>query len=218
MFTTPPFAQDTVYVGTGSLDLTFASSAPDTDIEAMLTELRPNGHGGWDEEYVQKGWLRASHRKLSDPATCSPKFTCSTPLRPYQTHLVTDLAPLLPQQETAVRLEIFPFGQVIRAGNRLRLTIEAPTVKPEMWGFAAIPAPALNTIFTARDHESTLNLPLVPLAAGQTFPAERACGTIRNQPCRSLANEPVVPEAPLAPLLPLAAVVVVIVGRRLKRA
>jgi hypothetical protein len=82
-FTTPPFAHDSVYVGTGSLDLTFASSAPDTDIEAMLTELRPDGSGGWQEQYVQKGWLRVSRRKLSDPALCPAQpLTCSTRTRP----------------------------------------------------------------------------------------------------------------------------------------
>jgi hypothetical protein len=126
--------------------------------------------------------------------------------------------PLVPSVETQLRVEIFPFGQVIRAGNRLRLTVEAPTVKPEMWGFAAIPAPAQNTIFTALGHESTLNLPLVPLAAGQTFPAERACGTIRNQPCRPLADAPVVPEVPMVALIPLVGIVVFVVLRLRRRA
>jgi predicted acyl esterase len=184
-FTTPAFTADSVYVGTGSLDLNFASTMPDTDLEAMLTELRPYGHGGWQEEYVQKGWLRASHRMEANSATCAsdPK-TCSTPLRPYQTHQLGDIAPLVPQQPTAMRLEIFPFGQVIRKGNRLRLTIEAPTLKPELWGFEALPGPALNTIFTDALHASSLALPIVPVTRGTTFPAERACGTIRNQPCR----------------------------------
>ena len=189
-FTTPAFTRDTVYVGTGSLDLTFASSLPDTDIEAMLTELRPDGSGGWQEEYVQKGWLRVSQRR-QDPASCqySP-MTCSTPLRPYQTHVVTDVMPLVPQQPTTMRVEIFPFGQVIRAGNRLRLTIEAPSVKPELWGFEARPGPAVNTVFTDALRQSSLALPLVPLAHDAHFPAERACGTIRNQPCRPALMTP----------------------------
>ncbi|GAC1332402.1 MAG: hypothetical protein NVSMB17_11470 [Candidatus Dormibacteria bacterium] len=205
-FTTPPFIGDVVYVGTGSLDLTFASTAADTDLEAMLTELRPDGKGGWLEQYVQKGWLRASRRKLADSASCAATaLTCSTPLRPYQTQQLTDSQPLVPQQPTSMRLEIFPFGQVIRAGNRLRLTVEAPSVKPELWGFAALPTPAVNSIYTDAARGSSLALPLVPVRAGTTFPAERACGTIRNQPCRPAvlyaAPAPTIPEAPLPVLL-----------------
>jgi predicted acyl esterase len=184
-FTTPAFTRDSNYIGTGSLDLTLASSAPDTDLEAMLTELRPDGHGGWQEEYVQKGWLRASHRLESSSAACAADpITCSTPLRPYQTHQLTDVQPLLPGIPTTMRLEIFPFAQVIRAGHKLRLTIEAPSLKPELWGFEAIPAPALNTIYTDALNSSSLALPIVPGRPGTGYPEERACGTIRNQPCR----------------------------------
>ncbi|MGI8610364.1 MAG: CocE/NonD family hydrolase [Candidatus Dormibacteria bacterium] len=221
-FTTPPFAADAVYVGTGSLDLTLASTAADTDLEAMLTELRPDGQGGWLEEYVQKGWLRASRRKQADPATCATTpLTCSTPLRPYQTQQLTDSQPLVPQQATTMRLEIFPFGQVIRAGNRLRLTVEAPSVKPELWGFEALPAAAVNSIYTNAAQGSSLALPMVPVTAGTTFPAERDCGTIRNQPCRAAilvsAAPPVVPEAPLPVLLLAAGAGALLVRRRLVR-
>ncbi|MCA1834036.1 MAG: CocE/NonD family hydrolase [Actinobacteria bacterium] len=170
-FTTPPFAKDTLFVGTASADLWISSTAPDTDLEVMITEIRPDG----SEQYVQKGWLRASHRILDD--------TLTTPLRPYQTHQLGDFAPLLPGQPTKARVEIFPFGQVFRAGTRLRLTIEAPTTLPELWGFAANPVPAVNQIYTDTAHPSSLALPLVAQSS-QTFPPERACGTLRNQPCR----------------------------------
>ncbi|HEV3231584.1 MAG TPA: CocE/NonD family hydrolase C-terminal non-catalytic domain-containing protein, partial [Candidatus Dormibacteraeota bacterium] len=184
-FTTPPFAQTSVYVGTGSLDLTFASTLPDTDLEAMLTELRPDGKGGWLEQYVQKGWLRASHRAQAGAASCAADpGTCSTPLRPYQTHALGDVAPLVPGQATTMRLEIFPFGQVIRAGDRLRLTIEAPSLKPELWGFEALPGPAVNTVYTDAANPSSLALPIVPLSPKTKIPSERPCGGIRNQPCR----------------------------------
>ena len=181
----------------------------------MLTELRPDGHGGWLEQYVQKGWLRASHRK-EDPAQ-------STPLRPYQTHQATDVQPLVPGAATKMRVEMFPFSQVVRAGRRLRLTIEAPSVKPELWGFSALPGGAQNTIYTQLNNASSISLPLVPLPAGTTFPAERDClnrgdatsgfeRPITNQPCRADAAPadpgPDVPEVPYAALLPLAALLI----------
>jgi putative CocE/NonD family hydrolase len=223
-FTTPTFTKDALYTGNGSVDLWLSSTAADTDLEVMLTELRPDGHGGWLEEYVQKGWLRASHRKED--------LTQSTLLRPYQTHQSSDVQPLIPGTPTKMRLELFPFSQVVRAGRRLRLTIEAPSVKPELWGFAALPAGAQNTIYTDAVHESSVALPIVPLAEGTTFPAEAPCGDVAtpatddttgqpitvfvrqltNQPCRADAApaDPGtdVPEVPYAVLLPFAALLV----------
>jgi predicted acyl esterase len=83
-----------------------------------------------------------------------------------------------------MRVEIFPFGHVFRAGTRLRITVEAPNVQPELWGFAGLPTPSVNSIATDPDHPSSVALPLVPLAAGTSFPPERPCGDLRNQPCR----------------------------------
>ena len=50
--------------GPSSLDLYLKSSARDTDLQVTLSEVRADGN----ETYVQNGWLRASHRKLSCPA------------------------------------------------------------------------------------------------------------------------------------------------------
>ena len=79
-YTSPPLRKDMVVAGPASLDVWLASTATDTDLEATVTEVRPDGQ----ETYVQRGWLRASHRKL-DPAR-------STRLRPTQTHLRGDAA------------------------------------------------------------------------------------------------------------------------------
>ena len=72
-FDSPPLTHDVTMVGTGSVDLWLRSTAPDTDLEVTLTELRPDGQ----ERYVQSGWLRASHRKL-DPKT-RPRCGRGTP-------------------------------------------------------------------------------------------------------------------------------------------
>ena len=233
-FTTAPAAVDRLYTGNGSVDLWVSSTAADTDFEVMLTELRPDGRGGWLEEYVQKGRLRASHRKLD--------LTQTKPLRPYQTHQLTDVQPLTPATATPVRIELFPFAQQVRAGRRLRLTIQAPVVKPEIWGFAALPTLAQNSIYTDTTHPSSLALPIVAQPAGTTFLVEAPCGNIvtptkdagglagteitrqlYNQPCRSVvlaAGLPAVddtpadaaaslPEVPLSALLPVLGLLVV---------
>ena len=63
---TAPLTRTTAIAGPGSVDLTLASTAADTDLEVTVSEVRPDG----TEVYVQSGWLRASHRApvYADPA------------------------------------------------------------------------------------------------------------------------------------------------------
>ena len=166
-FETAPLEADKLLAGTASVDLTVSSTAADTDFQVTLTEIRPDGK----EMFVQQGWLRASHRKLDDAQ--------STELRPYQTHMATDAQPLIPGEQTEIRLEVFPFAHAFRAGSKLRMYVEAPHVKPDLWGFALLPLPAQNTIYTGPGL-SSVALPLIPGTAETPLPA---C-TIRNQPCR----------------------------------
>ena len=171
MFETPAFDSDKLLAGTASVDLTVSSTAVDTDFQVTLTEVRPDGK----EVFVQQGWLRASHRKLDQGL--------SNPLRPYQTHQAVDAQPLVPGQPTPVRIEVFPFAHPFRAGSSLRIYIEAPHVKPDLWGFALLPTPAQNTIYTGQGM-SSVALPLLPGTAQAPLPA---C-TLRNQPCRDIQN------------------------------
>jgi predicted acyl esterase len=134
-----------------------------------MTEVRPDGQ----EMFVQQGWLRASHR-AEDPEQ-------STALRPYQTHTITDTQPLVPTTPAEVRIEIFPFAHVFREGSKIRVYVEAPHTKPDLWGFALLPAPALNTIYTGPG-QSSLALPLLE---GDEAQAPLPPCTIRNQPCRT---------------------------------
>jgi putative CocE/NonD family hydrolase len=169
-YTSPPLKRDMVLAGPASLDLWLASTATDTDLEATVTEVRPDGQ----ETYVQRGWLRASHRKL-DPGL-------STRLRPYQTHLREDAKPLVAGRPTHMRLEVFPFAHAFRKGSRLRIWIEAPTGHTGFWAFEPVPDPATNTVFHNAGHPSRLVVGVVPGAVAHApLPA---CDTLRNQPCR----------------------------------
>ncbi len=64
-FITQPLADDLVVAGAGSVELWISATSADTDLEATISEVRPDGQ----EIYVQSGWLRASERKLADDAT-----------------------------------------------------------------------------------------------------------------------------------------------------
>src|SRR5262245_56628547 len=61
-YTTPPLAGTAEFFGSGSADLWVSSTAPDTDLQITLSEVRPDGQ----ELYVSRGWLRASHRALDE--------------------------------------------------------------------------------------------------------------------------------------------------------
>ena len=58
---TAPMKKTSVVVGGGSLDVWVKTKAKDVDLEATVSDVRPDG----TEVYVQSGWLRASHRKLA---------------------------------------------------------------------------------------------------------------------------------------------------------
>jgi predicted acyl esterase len=171
-WTSAPVARDMTFLGSASADLWITSSAPDTDLEVMLTEVRPDGK----EVYVEKGWLKASQRAI-DPAR-------STPLRPYQWDTAAKAAPLVPGQPTLMRVELFPFGTLIRKGSRLRLWVQAPTMLPELWSFPPPPYPAVNTVLHDTSHVSRLVLPLVPNDPNRVA-AYPVCNTVIRQPCRS---------------------------------
>ncbi|QXC59590.1 CocE/NonD family hydrolase [Aquihabitans sp. G128] len=181
-FLTPAYPTQVAYAGQGSADLWLRSSAADTDLEVTLTEVRPDGQ----EVYIQSGWLRASHRK-EDPSR-------STELVPYQDHQAADAAPLPAGEFTKVRVEIFPFAHVIRAGSRLRINVEAPGGNQPFWAFQDLPGTSTNEIGHSVGHPSRVVLPRLPAnqspAVAAALPPCSLPGvttqsvSLRNQPCR----------------------------------
>jgi predicted acyl esterase len=194
-FVSAPYATKAAYAGQGSVDLWVRSSAADTDLEATLTEVRPDGQ----EVFIQSGWLRASHR-LEDPAR-------STELVPYQDHQEADAAPLPAGQFTKVRLEVFPFAHVIRPGSRLRVNIEAPGGNQPFWAFQTLAGPATNEIGHSSGMPSRVVLPRLPNNQVPNVPAALPACTLpgvtqqavslRGQPCRAYVP-PRIPTAVVA--------------------
>ncbi len=179
-FTTAPITDDVTLLGSASLDVWLDALATDVDLQVTITEVRPDGQ----EEFVQQGWLRASHRALDE--------TRSTELLPVQTHAQADAAPLVPGEPVLARVEIFPFGHLLRTGSRLRVWIEAPTFLPQLWAFTPTPIPTTVSVRHDADHPSRLVLPRVPNDPDRisTLPA---CSLVIRQPCRPDPLAAVVP-------------------------
>lgn len=169
-YTSPPLTQDAEFFGSGSANIWLSSTAPDTDLQITLTEIRPDG----EEVYVARGWLSASKRAL-DPAR-------STVLAPYQTDQQADARPLLPGTPTYMRVQLWPFDYVFRKGSSIRIWIDAPTGMTGGWLFDPVEPPAVNSVFADSQHQSAIVLGYLPgERAGAPLPA---CDTLLNQPCR----------------------------------
>jgi hypothetical protein len=170
-----PLTETTVMAGSGSVDLWISATQDDVDLEVTLSEVRPDG----SEYYVQVGWLRASHRALDEDA--------STELRPVHTHRETDTAPLPGGELVAVRVELFPFAHVFRAGSRVRLVVDAPGGSRPHWKFDIVPPEpgATVTVGSGGDTPSRIVLPVIPAdVIGEVPEAAPLCPSLRGQPCR----------------------------------
>jgi predicted acyl esterase len=171
VFLSEPLAEDLSLLGHASADLWIQSSADDADLEVTLSEVRPDGQ----ESYISSGWLRASRRALAAD---------STPLRPRQTQLEADAAPLPAGEWTLARVEIYPFGHVLRAGSRLRVSVSTPGGNKGLWKFEVLQLGegVTHSVSHSAAHPSSVLLPTIPgLVAPTPLPA---CPAVRSQPCR----------------------------------
>lgn len=172
-FVSPVLHRDLVAVGPASLDLEVRSTARDTDLQATVTEVLPDGK----EMYVQSGFLRASDRALTAAA--------STATDPVPTYRAGTARPLPRGRYTMVRIPIDPLGFAFRAGDRIRVTITAPGGTRPVWTFDTYHTGGrvTDTVALGGVRPSALVLSVVPhLTAPDPAPA---CGALRGQPCRT---------------------------------
>jgi predicted acyl esterase len=176
-----PLTTDTTAIGGGAVHLWVKSSTPDVDLQATVSEVRPDGN----ETLVQNGWMRASERKL---ATTSSNMFAQTPtlLQPIPTFLASDAQPMPAHQFVPVVIPLYFEGHVYRAGSRIRVTIAAPNGTQPVWSFGQTqPAgtTATESIAFSPSMPSSLVLPMVPGVIAPT--GTPACPSLRNEPCRS---------------------------------
>ena len=178
-YVSAPLRQNTTVVGAGAVHLWVRSSAPDVDLQATVTEVRPDGN----ETFVQNGWLRADERKLST-TTNNILHQKSTLLDPIPSMLTSDVRPMPKSRFVEVVIPLYYEGHVYRAGSRIRVAISAPNGTQPVWSFSrTYPAgTAKVSIEFFTKMPSSLILPVVP---GANVPAGLpACPSLRNEPCR----------------------------------
>ena len=64
-----PLAENTTVLGAGAVNFWVRSSTPNVDLQATISEVRPDGK----ETFVQNGWVRGDARKLD--RTRAPRWS-----------------------------------------------------------------------------------------------------------------------------------------------
>jgi predicted acyl esterase len=171
VFEGEPLATDTIFMGTASVDLWVTSPVDDADLEVTLSEVRPDGK----EIYVQSGWLRASYRKPGVGATI---------YWPAQTYTDADWQALTPNEWTFVRVATSGFAHAMRAGSKIRVSIDTPGGTRADWRFALKTFPEMVTYGIGHDATRASKI-VLPKLEGVTVPtAAPPCPSLRGQPCR----------------------------------
>jgi uncharacterized protein len=171
-YVTPPLSSDTTVVGGGAVDVWVRSSTPNVDLQATISEVRPDGK----ETFVQNGWVRANERKLDDAK--------STLLEPVLSLRAADVSPMPANRFEEVTIPLYYEGHMYRAGSRIRVRISAPNGDQPIWSFGETdpPGQAQVAIAYGKKTPSRLLLPVVPGGSAPT--GLPPCPGLRGEPCR----------------------------------
>jgi predicted acyl esterase len=171
-FQTSPLRASTTVIGAGAVHVWVRSSTPNLDLQATITEVRPDGK----ETFVQSGWLRANERKLDAGK--------STLLDPVLSLRQSAVSPLPRRRFVELIIPLYYEGHAYRAGSRIRLMISAPNGDQPIWSFGQTSPRrhAIVLITYSKRMPSRLILPVVP---GVSVPTGLPpCPGLRGEPCR----------------------------------
>jgi hypothetical protein len=170
-YATAPLSADTAVVGAGRVDVWVRSSTPNVDLQATISEVRPDGK----ETFVQNGWVRGNMRKLDEVK--------STLLEPVLSLRESDVSNL-PRSFVPVTIPLYYEGHMYRAGSRIRVRVSAPNGDQPIWSFGETePAgPAEIAIGYGSKRPSRLVLPVIPGVSAPT--GLPPCPGLRGEPCR----------------------------------
>ncbi|HET8566463.1 MAG TPA: CocE/NonD family hydrolase [Solirubrobacterales bacterium] len=180
-YLTDPLGTNTTVVGAGAVSVWVRSSTPNVDLQATISEVRPDGK----EIFVQNGWVRADERKLDAEK--------STPLEPVLSLREADVSPLPTNEFVPVTIPLYYEGHAYRTGSRIRVTIAAPNGTQPIWSFDQTEPEGAAQVAIGYGEQMPSNL-LLPVVPGTNVPTGLPpCPGLRGEPCRSyqpLPNRP----------------------------
>ncbi|HEY1359653.1 MAG TPA: CocE/NonD family hydrolase [Thermoleophilaceae bacterium] len=172
-YVTSPLKSDTTVIGAGALRLWLRSTRTNVDLQATISEVRPDGK----ETFVQGGWLRGNERKLDRKK--------STLLEPVLSLRKKDVRKLPRKRFVRAVIPLYYQGHAYRAGSRIKVTLSAPNGDQPIWSFGET-KPSKGSARVAIAHSkrkaSRLVLPVIP---GLDVPTGLPpCPGLRGEPCR----------------------------------
>ena len=174
-YVTKPLAEDTIVVGSGFVKVWVRANKPSVDLQATVTEVRPDDK----ETFVQGGWVRASMRKLDRQK--------STSLAPVLSLRKADMKPLPRGRFAKVVIPLYYQGHAYREDSRIRVLITAPNGDQPIWSFKKTKPKRKTRISIAHNRKRPSNLTLPVIPEGEIPTELPACPALRAQPCRDYA-------------------------------
>jgi len=184
-YLTAPLSANTTVIGAGAVNVWVRSSTHNVDLQATISEVRPDGK----ETFVQNGWVRGNERKLDAEK--------STALEPVLSLREADVSPMPAGEFVPVTIPLYYEGHAYRTGSRLPATIAAPNGTQPIWAFDhAEPEGSTAQVAIAYGGATPSNL-LLPAVPGVSVPTGLPpCPGLRGEPCReyqAFANQPATP-------------------------
>jgi predicted acyl esterase len=174
-YVSEPLAEDTTAIGAGYVRLWVRTGAPSLDLQATVTEVRPDDI----ETFVQSGWLRTRARKLDREK--------STPLEPVPSFRKRDFKAMPDGRFAKVTIPLYYQGHSYRADSRIRVTISAVGGDQPIWAFAKARPKGTPQVDVAHGKRFPSRLTL-PIVDDVDVPTELPpCPGLRGEPCRDYA-------------------------------
>jgi putative CocE/NonD family hydrolase len=160
-YTTAPLATGMKLTGLITGDLWAKLSTSDATLVAVLSDVEPSGASN----QITAGFLMASQRTIDPKLSTYTRYNGEKlMIRPWHPFTKASQKAVTPNEATEYRIEIYPTSSIIKAGDRLRLTIgtantfsdapSLPTLGQELGGTI--------TVLHGGAHDSTVLLPTTP--------------------------------------------------------
>ncbi|MEA2374317.1 MAG: uncharacterized protein QOD53_780 [Thermoleophilaceae bacterium] len=144
-YTTPPLTSDLLSAGPAALDLRLSSSAPETAIWAVISDVWPDG----SSHPVATGRLSNAYPRINRARSLRDRR--GRVVQPYGVYSTKSPAPV--GAERRYQIEFWPIGNRFKRAHRVRLTI---------LGASAASSPSAPAVNTVRLGGSRLLLPVLP--------------------------------------------------------
>ena len=148
-YTTPVLSSDVLAAGPASLELRLSSTAPQTNIWAVISDVSPDGVA----HPLTAGRLSSDYPSVNRAKSLDVRGQIVQPYGKYDSK-----SPAPVGQERLYRVEFWPIGNKFARGHRIRLTILGSSA-------ASTPsAPAVNSVSVGGPHGSRLLFPVLPVS------------------------------------------------------